>query len=54
MTIPQFFKRTFDHFSNDAALFWKDEKDLWQTLTYGMYKKLIYDVAKSFLKVIYH
>ena len=51
VTIPHFLKRTFDRFPNDPALSWKDEEDLWQSLTYAQYKKLIYNVAKSFLKV---
>ena len=54
VTIPQFFQRICDKVPNGAALCWKDKKeDPWQTLTYIQYKKLIYNVAKSFLKVMY-
>ena len=52
ITIPRFFKRTFDKIPNGKALCWKDDKDdTWQSITYAEYKKLIYNVAKSFLKV---
>ena len=54
VTIPEFFKRTFDKIPNGKALCWKDNKDgPWQSMTYAEYKKLIYSVAKSFLKVLY-
>ena len=54
ITIPQFLQRTCDKVPNGAALCWKDRKeDPWQSLTYVQYKKLIYNVAKSFLKVMY-
>lgn len=54
VTVPQFFQRTFDKIPNSPALCWKDNKeDPWQNLTYAQYKKLIYDVAKSFLKVMH-
>jgi len=52
-TIPEFFKRTFNKIPNGQALCWKDNKeDTWHSMTYLEYKKLIYNVAKSFLKVI--
>ena len=52
ITIPQFLRRTVDKASDEKALCWKDNKDApWQGLTYAAYIKLIYDVAKSFLKV---
>ena len=54
MTVPQFLQRTCDKVPNGVALCWKDKKeDPWQSLTYAQYKKLIYNVAKSFLKVMY-
>ena len=52
-TIPEFFKKTFDEMPDVKALCWKDKKeDPWHSMTYSEYKKLIYNVAKSFLKVI--
>lgn len=55
MTVAQFFKRTFDRIPDSRALCWKDNKEgPWQTLTYTQYKALIYNVAKSFLKVMYY
>ena len=52
-TVPQFFQGTCDKLPNGVALCWKDRKEEpWQSLTYAQYKKLIYNVAKSFLKVI--
>ena len=54
MTVPQFLQRTCDKLSNGVALCWKDKKEgPWQSLMYAQYKKLIYNVAKSFLKVMY-
>ena len=54
MTVPQFLQRTCDKLPNGVALCWKDKKeDPWQSLMYAQYKKLIYNVAKSFLKVMY-
>ena len=55
VTISEFFKKTFDEMPDVKALCWKDNKDdPWQSITYADYKKLIYSVAKSFLKVLYH
>ena len=54
ITIPQFMKRTVDKIPDGKALCWKDNKeDQWQSLTYTQYLKLIYNTAKSFLKVLY-
>ena len=54
MTVPQFLQKTCDKLPNGVALCWKDRKEEpWRTLTYAQYKKLIYNVAKSFLKVMY-
>ena len=53
VTIPEFFKKTFDEMPTVKALCWKDKKeDPWQSMTYAEYKKLIYAVAKSYLKVL--
>ena len=53
VTVPQFFQQTFDQLPDAAAMCWKDDKEgPWQSLTYAQYKKLIYNVAKSFLKVV--
>ena len=55
MTIPQFIKRTVDKIPDGKALCWKDNKEApWQSLTYMEYLKLIYNTAKSFLKVLYY
>ena len=52
LTVSQFLQITCDKLPNGVALCWKDRKgDSWQSLTYAQYKKLIYNVAKSFLKV---
>ena len=52
ITVPQFCQKTFDKLPNGAALCWKNRhEDPWQIITYTQYKKLIYDTAKSFLKV---
>ena len=52
ITIPHFIKRTVDKLPDGEALHWKDNKDgPWQSVTYAEYLKLIYDAAKSFLKV---
>ena len=54
ITVPQFFQITCDKLANVGALCWKDRKEdpAWQIITYTHYKKLIYNVAKSFLKVM--
>lgn len=53
MTIPQVLQQTCDRLPDGPALRWKDNKEgPWNTLTYIAYQKLIYNVAKSFLKVI--
>ena len=52
ITVPQFCQKTFDKLPNGAALCWKNRhEDPWQIITYTQYKKLIYNTAKSFLKV---
>ncbi|XP_065884226.1 long-chain-fatty-acid--CoA ligase ACSBG2-like [Dysidea avara] len=52
ITIPQFMKRTVDKIPDGKALCWKNNKeDPWQSLTYTQYLKLIYNTAKSFLKL---
>ena len=54
MTVPTFFENSFKTWPNVKALCWKDKKeDPWKSLTYAQYKKLIYNVAKSFLKVMW-
>ena len=54
VTVPEFFEKTFKTWPDVKALCWKDKKeDPWQSLTYIQYKKMIYSVAKSFLKVIH-
>ena len=51
-TIPQFFTKTFEEWPNVPALCWHDKNGYpWKSLTYAEYKKLIYNVGKSFLKV---
>ena len=53
VTIPQFFKKAFDTWPEVNALSWKDKKEeSWKNYTYAEYKQLVYNVAKSFLKVI--
>ena len=52
VTIPKFFEKTFKKWPKVKALCWKDKKEgPRKSLTYIQYKKQIYDVAKSFLKV---
>ena len=52
VTIPEYYQSTFDKMPDKKALCWKDNKDgPWKNLTYGEYRKLIYLVAKSLLKV---
>ena len=52
MTVSQFFKKTIDKIPDKEAVSWKSNKEgPWQHLTYAEYKRLIYNVAKSFLKV---
>ena len=54
VTIPKLYERVFNKIPNGKALCWKDNKGgPWQSMTYAEYKKLIYNVAKSFLKVMY-
>ena len=54
VTIPQFFKNAFKMWPNVKALCWKDKKEgPWKSLTYTEYKQLVYNVAKSFLRVMY-
>ena len=50
-TIPQFYNKMFRKKSDSPALHWKDGAGQWKSMTYAEYKKLIYDVAKSFIKV---
>ena len=53
VTVSALFERTFKTWPDVKALCWKNKKEEpWQILTYAQYKKLIYDVAKSFLKVM--
>jgi len=53
-TIPDFLNKTCDEMPDVKALFWKDsEGKPWQDMTYADYKILVYNVAKSFLKVYY-
>ncbi|XP_065908687.1 long-chain-fatty-acid--CoA ligase ACSBG2-like isoform X2 [Dysidea avara] len=52
VTIPEYYQSTFDKMPHKKALCWKDNKDgPWESLTYGEYKKLIFSVAKSLLKL---
>ena len=52
VTIPEYYQSSFDKLPHKKALCWKDNKDgPWKSLTYGEYKKLIFSVAKSLLKV---
>ena len=54
LTVPQYFQITFDKLPDNPALSWKDKKEEpWKSLTYTQYKKLIYNVAKSLIKVMY-
>ena len=53
-TIPQLFTRAFEKWPEIEALRWQDKKEeQWKSLTYAEYKKLVYNVAKSFRKVMY-
>ena len=53
-TISQFLKKTIESWPDVNALCWKDKKEEpWKSLTYAQYEKLIYNVAKSFIKVMY-
>ena len=53
ITVPEFCNKTFEKWPEVTALCWKDKKeDPWKSLTYAQYKKLIYNVAKSFIKVM--
>ena len=53
VTVPSYFQSTCDRLPNGVALCWKDRKeDPWKTLTYAQYRRQIYYVAKSFLKVM--
>ena len=55
ITIPQLCQKTFDKLPNGKALCWKDNKEEpWKSLTYAEYRKLIYNIAKSFLKVLHY
>ena len=52
ITIPLLFQSICDKLPDGVALCWKEGKvDQWQKLTYSQYRELIYNVAKSFLKV---
>ena len=53
VTIPQLYNRIFRKKPNGKALCWKGKSGQWQSISYIEYKKLIYNVAKSFLKVLY-
>ena len=54
VTIPQFFTKTFEAWPEVKALCWKDKKEEpFKSITYAEYKQLVYNVAKSFLKVMY-
>ena len=50
MTIPDLYSNMFNKKPDEIALKWKDNGE-WQHKTYAEYKDLIYNVAKSFLKV---
>lgn len=53
-TVSKLFKYAFETWPNVKALCWKDKKEEpWKSLTYTEYRKLIYNTAKSFLKVIH-
>ena len=52
ITIPLLFQSICDKLPDGVALCWKEGKeDQWQRLTYSQYRELVYNVAKSFLKV---
>ena len=52
MTIPQLFQSICAKLPGGVALCWKEGREnQWQRSTYSQYKELIYNVAKSFLKV---
>ena len=54
LTVPQYFQKAFDKLPDQTALSWQDKKkEPWKSLTYAQYKKLIYNVAKSLIKVMY-
>ena len=54
LTVPQFFQTTFEKLPDQPALSWQDKKEEpWKSLTYAQYRKLIYNVAKSLIKVMY-
>jgi len=53
VTIPQLYNRIFRMKPNEKALCWKGKNDQWQSMVYIEYKNLIYNVAKSFLKVFF-
>ena len=54
VTIPKFFIERFNVWPKVKALCWKDKMvEPWQSKTYTEYKQLVYNVAKSFLKVMY-
>ena len=53
ITIPELYKNTFSKVPNEKALCWKGSDGQWQSITYGDYERLIYNVAKSFRKVTY-
>ena len=54
LTVPQFFQLTFEKLPDQPALSWQDKKEEpWKSLTYAQYRKLIYDVAKSLIKVMH-
>ncbi|XP_065886216.1 uncharacterized protein [Dysidea avara] len=50
MTIPDLYSNMFNKKPDEIALKWKDNGE-WQHKTYAEYKDLIYNVAKSFLKL---
>ncbi|XP_065885420.1 uncharacterized protein [Dysidea avara] len=51
ITIPELYKNTFSKVPNEKALCWKGSDGQWQSITYGDYERLIYNVAKSFRKL---
>ena len=54
LTVSQFFQLTFDKLPDNPALSWQDkEEEPWKSLTYAQYKKLIYNIAKSLIKVMH-
>lgn len=51
VTLPHILYRTTKNYPDVAALKYKDEDNVWQTVTYSQYRENVLKTAKTFIKL---